>query len=75
MKEWIVRTDSDASAYTMLPTTLRSMSMTRSMMSRTNSFLKNITNNSKSALRASKKLDSITPQTVAKRRDSHQMLD
>ena len=62
-KEWIVRSD-DSNAYSMMPTTLRSFSMTKSMTAKTNSFLRSI--NSKSALRAPKKkvMDEKVPQTA-----------
>ena len=40
MKEWIVRTGKDSDAYSAVPTTVRSMSQTQSMMSKTNKFLR-----------------------------------
>lgn len=40
MKEWIVRLDQKASAYTALIATNYSVSQTRSIMSKTNAFLK-----------------------------------
>ena len=42
MKEWIVRSDREPNAYTALPTTMRSVSMTKSMMSQQNAFLRKL---------------------------------
>ena len=49
-KEWIVRSDSDKNAYSVMTSTVRSLSMTRSMLSRTNSFLRNLNNRSAARL-------------------------
>ena len=48
-KEWVVRVDRESSAYSAIPSTLKSMSMTRSMYSRTNQFMRGF--NSRSALK------------------------
>ena len=50
MKEWLVRLEGDVENFTNVPTTLRSMTQTRSMLSKTNNFLRQY--NAKSAMRA-----------------------
>ena len=45
MKEWVVRIDRDAYAYTSVPTTMRSISQTRSMKSKTSLFLQQLNTN------------------------------
>ena len=42
MKEWILRTDKDATAYTAVATTLRSMSQTQSMMAKTGKLMRQL---------------------------------
>ena len=49
MKEWVVRTDTDASVYSNVATTLRSFSQTRSMISKTNQLMRSM--GTKSAMR------------------------
>jgi len=49
MKEWVVRVDRESNAYSAIPTTMKSMSMTRSMYSKTNQFMRGY--NSKSAFK------------------------
>ena len=49
-KEWIIRSDHDANVYSNVPTTLRAMSQTRSMMSKTNAFLRQFS--TKNAMKA-----------------------
>ncbi len=53
MKEWIVRTDRDAGAYTALPSSIRSYSQTSSMKAKTNAYLRQI--NAKSAMKVIQK--------------------
>ena len=40
MKEWVVRLDREANAYTAMGSSIRSMSQTKSMMSKTNAFMR-----------------------------------
>lgn len=46
MKEWIVRVDREANAYTALPSTIKSMSQTRSVVLKTQASLRQLNNNS-----------------------------
>lgn len=68
-----MRQESDCNAYSMLPTSLRSVSMTQSLMGKTNAFLRSI--NSKSALQGVKKNEPEVPQTAAQRDKSMKILE
>lgn len=45
MKEWVVRVDRDAYAYSAVPTTMRSVSQTRSVKSNTSLYLRQLNTN------------------------------
>jgi len=42
MKEWVVRVDRDAAAYTAVPSTLRAMSQTKSLAQQTTAFMRQL---------------------------------